>query len=303
MTTFLSGPKRRVPVGQPMAPAIVSRAPVFQPFFRNVKAGTFTGETAWATTTVTGRLGGIHRKVLDAMFANPVTYRDLSNGTREMVIDPYRTAKTAGVAVGKPDWLRTILRDMERAKVTLVDKQTRLCHEAHILADVWDPKDRVKQPGGALVGDRPLFGVTVSAEWMGLLSTSLVVKYRNVLPTLSQIQSGVVHAAALHVLTHSGGSFDVDKLLTIIGVTASKERRRRLVQQFMTEVANLERLGMQVYRHRDDARLMIAYTPTGDVHVQNWPRTTGKHQIRGSGRQVRGSGRRIRGVAVFPRVI
>ena len=62
--------ERSVPVGPAIAPAVISRGPVFQPKFKNLKPETMEWETPWAVVTVTGRLGGIHRKVLDAIFAS-----------------------------------------------------------------------------------------------------------------------------------------------------------------------------------------------------------------------------------------
>lgn len=86
--TSISHPgNRNVPVGPPIAPAILSRGPVFQPRFKNIQPGSFTWETPWAVVTVEGRLGGIHRKVLDAIFAEPIKSKRIESGGQMMVIE------------------------------------------------------------------------------------------------------------------------------------------------------------------------------------------------------------------------
>ena len=261
-------PVKKVPVGPPIAPAVVSRCPVFQPRFKNLRTETIKWETPWAEVTVTGRIGGIHRKVLDAIFASNLGERPVAGGARLFAIDPYQIARVAGIA-HHPHWLLKILKDMQAADVTIVDKVTKMRHWAHIISEVQESKKRAAQPGGALPGDRPLYIVTISAGWMKIFDTTLVVKYRNVLPVLSQIESGAVHALGLHILTHSGGNFDADSVLTTIGAitpNTSDRQRRRLLQDIVKETDRLAQLGIQLYRN--GTNLLLAYTPTGDVHTQ-----------------------------------
>lgn len=262
---------KKVPAGPPIAPAVISRGPVFQPRFKNIQNGTYTWETPWAKITVSGRLGGIHRKVLDAIFAESLGQKAVEGGARLFAIDPYQIAKAAGVA-HHPHWLLTILRDMHDADVTIMDKVTGLRHWSHIVSEVQESKKRAPQPGGARRGDRALYIITISAGWMKIFDTSLVVKYRNALPTLGRIESGAVHALALHILTHSGGAFKAEEVLKIVGAITpetSDRHRRRLIQEITAETDRLSHLGMQLYYHTDTNCLMIAYTPTGDVHTQN----------------------------------
>ena len=264
-------PVKKVPVGPPIAPAVISRGPVFQPRFKNLRTETIKWETPWAEVTVTGRLGGIHRKVLDAIFAEPIKTKRIESGAQMMVIDPYRIAKLTGTTKSHPQWLKTVLRDMQNANVTILDKVSGLHYWGHIISDIWESKKSAQQPGGALHGDRPLFVVTISPGWMQIYDTALVVRYRTVLPVLCQIESGAVHAVALHILTHSSsGNFEAESVLSIVGAitpdTSDRQRRRQL-HAVVKEAERLARLGMQLYRNGNN-HLMIAYTPTGDVHTQ-----------------------------------
>ena len=189
-----------------------------------------------------------------------------------MVVDPYRIAKIAGTKKSHPQWLKTVLRDMQNAHVTILDKTTGLHYWGHIISDIWESKKSAQQPGGALIGDRPLFVVTISPGWMQIYDTSLVMKYRNVLPVLADIESGAVHAVALHILTHSSGNFDAENVLSVVGAITpdtSDRHHRRLLQEIVKEAARMAKLGMQLYRQSDTNHLMIAYTPTGDVHAQS----------------------------------
>ena len=219
-----------------------------------------------------GRLGGIHRKVLDAIFAENVKTKAVEGGAHMFVIDPYHIARVAGVAAGQTRWFLGILKDMQQADVTIEDKTTGLHHWAHIISEVWESKRRADMPGGALTGDRPLYVVTVSAGWMKIYDTSMVVKYRNVLPVLSAIENGAVHAMALHILTHSAGSFDVADTLKTVGVPwdgISRRRQNKILQEIETEDLHLRELGIQLYRQTDTRRLMLSFHPAGTVHAQN----------------------------------
>ena len=126
---------KKVPVGPPIAPAVISRGPVFQPRFKNLRTETIKWETPWVEVTVTGRIGGIHRKVLDAIFGANLGERAVSGGARLFAVDPYQIARVAGIA-HHPHWLLKILKDMQDADVTLKDKSTGLRHWAHIISEV-----------------------------------------------------------------------------------------------------------------------------------------------------------------------
>ena len=219
--------------------------------------------------------GGFHRKVLDALFATALdTFRHTTtpqqSGAMSLLIDPYQVAKLAGVATGHPQWLYGILEDMRVARIELHDKTTGGVHWAGIVSEVnVQSSARVPLPGGCKHGDRPLWRVTISSAWMRIYDTSLVLRYRNALPALGQITSGATHALALHILTHAGGSYDAESVLSIVGAITpdtSDRQRRRLLQGIIKEAARLAQLGMRLYRNGNN-HLMIAYTPTGDVHT------------------------------------
>lgn len=131
MTSISHHGNRSIPVGPPIAPAVISRGPVFQPRFKNIQPGSFTWETPWAVVTVQGRLGGIHRKVLDAIFAEPIKSKRIESGAQMMVVDPYRIAKLTGTTKSHPQWLKTVLRDMQNANVTILDKASGLHYWGH----------------------------------------------------------------------------------------------------------------------------------------------------------------------------
>ena len=267
----------RRPVGPGIAPAIISRVPVFQPRFKNLQNTTIAAETSWGSVKVVGKIGGIHRKVLDALFATALdTFRHESrheSGAMALLVDPYLVAKTAGVAMGHPQWLYGILEDMRVARVELYDKTTGGRHWAGIVSEVNDRSSaRVPLPGGCKQGDRPLWRVTISSAWMRIYDTSFVLRYRNALPTLGQLTSGATHALALHILTHSGGSYDVESVLRTVGVpwdSLSRRRQHQLMAEITREKDHLSALGMELYRQQGTHQLMINYRPNGDVHAQN----------------------------------
>jgi len=268
--------KQRVtgpPVGPVIAPAIISRVPVFQPRFKNLVETTVQAETAWGSVEVRGRIGGIHRKVLDALFAAAVEepYRH-DTGALSILIDPYRTAKTAGVAMRHPQWLRGILEDMRVARVLIEDKTTGLRHWAGIVSEVTESTRKAAMPGGVLRGERDLWVVTISSAWMRIYDTSLVLRYRLMLPPLGRITSGAAHAVALHVITHTGDhSYSVEDTLHLVGAVTpetSDRHRRRLIQEVAGEEEHLGALGMTLYHQSGTGKLMISYHPTGAAHVQ-----------------------------------
>lgn len=271
-----SSAKRRpnrdtIPVGPPIAPAIISRVPVFQPSFKRLALATMTHETPWGTVTVQGRLGGVHRKVLDAIFADNIKAHRLDTGACAFLIDPYRIEKTANIAAN-PRWLLGIFEDMRQARVELFDKITGLRHWAGILSEYHEsPRARAHLPGGALTGDRPLYAVVISSAWMRVYDTSLIVKYKRLLPEINAIREGAVHAFVLHVLTHEAGIFRVDEALAHIGAFragTSDRHRRRIRAALVAESDRLEALGIHIYTGPGD-KLMASYHPRPEVHFQN----------------------------------
>ena len=267
--------KRQVPVGPAIAPALISRTAVFQPKFKNIQNGTWTWATAWGTVTVSGRLGALHRKVLDAIFASAIkTKRIPETGGQMMVIDPYRVAKLTGTSKSHPQWLKTILQDMQNATVAIVNKTNGDQYWGHIISDIWLSQHPAEMPGGALTGQRALFVVTISPGWMQIYDTSIVMKYRNVLPVLASLESGATYAMILHVLTHSGGCFAVDDVLQTVGVpwpSMSRQRRHAILREVRDADPQLQKLGMELYI-QSDGRLMVSYHPTGDITFANPPK-------------------------------
>ncbi len=263
--------KRQVPVGPAIAPALISRTAVFQPKFKNIQNGTWAWTTAWGTVTVSGRLGALHRKVLDAIFASAIKTKRIPETGGQ--IDPYQVEKLAGVA-HHPQWLKTILRDMQQANVTIINKITGVQYWGHIISDIWLSRHPAKLPGGALTGQRALFVVTISPGWMQIYDTSIVMKYRNVLPVLASLESGATYAMILHVLTHSGGCFAVDDVLQTVGVpwaSMSRQRRHAILREVRSADPQLQKLGMELYT-QSDGRLMVSYHPTGDITFANPPK-------------------------------
>ena len=263
-----------IPVGPPIAPVIISRVPVFQPTFRRAASpGPTRWDSPWGTVQVSGALTEIHRKILDAIFAEHLEEKIIEEtGGRALLIDPYQIAKTAHIDKTKPRWLLQMLQDMIDVKLTITDKTTGLQHRGTIISEFWESSRRVSMPGGALNGTRPLYVVIISGAWIKIYNTSLGMRYRNILPILNTLSNGATHALALHILTHSSGCFDVDDILRHIGALRSgltKQARSKMIKHLHQESDILARLGIYLYTHDTTGRLMASYQPTGEVHFRS----------------------------------
>jgi len=258
-----------VPVGPAIAPALLSRVPLFDPTFRRAIASTVTAETPWGRVKRVGRITETHRKILDALFATALDRHCLATGAMALLIDPYRVSKVAHVA-HNPQWLRRMLLELRVVEITL-ETPAGARYTGGIISELYESPTRRDMPGGALRGDRPLWVVTISAAWMRMYDAEIVVKYRNILPVLNGLTSGAVHALALHILSHSGsGVYDVESVLHYVGAwreDMSLRAKRGLLREVEAEAERLGQLGMAVYR-RADGPLMIAYHPRPDVQVQ-----------------------------------
>ena len=263
---FTAPKKSHPPVGPPIAPALPSRVPVFQPTFKSAKPGPWTHETAWGKVTVEGRLTGIHRKVLDAIFGSCIESKRLATGALAMLVDPYKIEKLAGIAKN-PKWLRTLLEDMRVVKVTIETRDGGKWYQAGIVSE-FGVSAREADDG------REQWLVTISAAWMNIFDTSLVVRYRELLPLLAQLRSGPVYAVALHVLTHGEGYFDVADLFRRVMAWPAetlkpesfKRAVRRLFEAIDCETTILGQLGISTYIK--DGKQMIHYVPPLGVGVQ-----------------------------------
>jgi len=273
--------KNHIPVGPPIAPAIISRGELFEPRLKNLVGGTRESENAWVSVRVTGRIGAIHRKVLDSIFAENLGERDVGTGGKEIVIAPYTICVLAKVA-RNPQWLLGILDDMRQVTIEITDKNSGLRHWGSIINEVWEVKTRAKMPNANLgFADRKLYCVQISAAWMRIFDTSLVVRYKSALRDLHTIENGAAYMLALHILTHGKGYFDVEHVLEAIGATQGISARavEKTIRAVVAEEEGegekrgekklrLSKLGMKLYKDPNSSRLMICYNPRSDVRFQ-----------------------------------
>ena len=128
--------------------------------------------------------------------------------------------------------------------------------------------------------ERKLYCVQISAAWMRIFDTSLVVRYKSALSDLHAIENGGVYMLALHILTHGRGYFDVEHVLEAIGATQGISTRavEKTIRAVVAEEEGedkrgekklrLSKLGMKLYNSQDSGRLMICYNPRSDVRFQ-----------------------------------
>jgi len=110
-----------------------------------------------------------------------------------------------------------------------------------------------------------------SAEWMAIYNSGMVMRYKELLPVLNRIQSGAVHALALHVLTHCDvvEHFVVDDLLTRVGAFRDEmtDRAKRKVRQCVRDSQSiLAELGMRLYD--GNGKLMLEYRQNERVRFE-----------------------------------
>lgn len=209
------------------APVLVSRCPVFSP---SIKGGAtdWQVKTLYGTASVKGNLTQIHRNILDAVFGYALATKPMHTGALEILTDPYVIATKTGSSRDYM-WLKAKLHDMKVADVD-IEEANGLRHHGGIVSEWREAKRRVAMPGGALKGDRPLLAITISAAWMRLHNETLTVSYRDLIPAISELQSGVLQALVRYCLTHRVLNKQLDAVLIEIGAidaTTKKENPRR----------------------------------------------------------------------------
>ncbi len=264
-------------VGPVVAPVHISRVPVFEPTFkRPYRSENEEFRTSRGVVRVNGKLTATHRKILDAIFAEALHTEDMGeDGPMVVVVDPFSVAKTAGVSRHHPKWLRGKLDEMQSATVELTRLKNGIPGDrfwGQIISEVRESDDfRVALPGGAFVGDRALWEVTISAVWMRLYDTDLVVRYALLLPEINQLAHGATHAFALHVLSHRRHTRYIDDILRDVGALRdgmTRVAQEAVRQSIREEAAALKRLGIHLVLG-GTGELRVDYSQHPQVRFKN----------------------------------
>jgi len=228
---------------------IHSRVPVFWPSLRRSGGMEWTWETPWGTVSLSTKhrgLTGQHRRILDALFAYALDTHRLDTGAMVLLVDPYRVDQATNG--GGTTWLRSLLEDLKHADVIIQERNgTRWC--GSIVSEWKEAKATRQLPGGALIGERQLWAITISAAWMHAFDNSLVVQYRELLPILHGLRCGAAYALALMVLTHRECSMqlaDALRHVMAIRLDMTDRARRKVIGEVMKEAGQLSKLGIEV---------------------------------------------------------
>lgn len=230
------------------APVLASRFPVFAPSIRQGKMDWHV-KTKWGTAFVTGDITQIHRGILDAIFAHAIDSKVLNTGAIEILFDPFVITKVTHSSRDY-QWLagrdNSIFRDMQVAIVEIVEKNGNR-HVGGIISEWRESKRHASMPGGVLTGDRALLAVTISAAWMRLYNSTLTVDYRDLIPAISSLKSGVLQALVRFCLTHRNMNMQLDDILGYIGAV-DETTQERTIQRVIKAVceADLSKFGIQV---------------------------------------------------------
>jgi hypothetical protein len=245
-------------------PVLANRCPVFAP---SIKAG----KTNWSVTTpygsvsVMGDITQTHHNILDAIFGFALDSRTFQSGAVEVLVDPFIvTSKTGSCRDYK--WLDSVLEDMKKSMVRLKDNNGGE-HVGGIVSEWRKTKEKgvvVPLPGGCMKGVRTLLAVTISAAWMRLYNTTLTVGYRDLIPAISALKSGVAQALVRFCLTHRVVNMKLDEVLQHIGAIEettkqANPRKYNRVHKIVAE-ADLTLFGIEIknrvvtYRQHDLVR-------------------------------------------------
>ncbi|MGB4064330.1 MAG: hypothetical protein WBK19_10950 [Azonexus sp.] len=194
-----------------IAPAILSRLAIFSSSLHNIQESEVEIENTWGKVKVSGRLGGVHRRILDSSFAVAEDRKEMQTGQVALLIDPYKLSKVSKVKLSST-WLDKIFRDMRVATVTGHGRNGER-FEGGIISEWKEAKKKAKLPGGMLQGERSFRVLIVSAAWMRIYDTSLVMRYKSLLPTLHEISNGAAYSLALLVITHREFNQPLEKAL------------------------------------------------------------------------------------------
>ena len=241
--------------------AIHSRVPVFWPSLRGGAGKEWAWETSWGSVSLSAKLRGLtgqHRRVLDAMFAYAQDSHRLDTGAMVLLVDPYRIDQATSKS-GTP-WLRGMLDDLKHADVVITETNGLRWHGG-IVSEWREAKLTTPLPGGALVGTRPYWVVTISATWMRAYDNRLVVQYRALMPILHALRSGAAYALALMVITHRETTIPLtDALRHVMALRPdmTPRARRKVVAAVVDEADTLAELGIHIqdglvryHQHRD----------------------------------------------------
>jgi len=227
------------------APVLASRCPVFAPSIRQGKTK-WSVNNKWGSASVSGNITQTHRNIFDAIFAFAIDTKTIHTGAIEILFDPYVIATETGSSRDYK-WMEGIFKDMRDAFVQVEDKKSNSKWCGGIVSEWRKSKRYVPMPGGAMQGERPLWAITISAAWMQLYASTLTVGYRDLIPVITALQSGVLQALVRFCLTHRQLNMKLDEVLHHIGaIDESTSRTRRFAAIKTVMDADLSDFGITV---------------------------------------------------------
>lgn len=236
------------------SPVHASRLPIFPPT-RRPTLSTWEFNTPWGEGVVTGRLGQMHRDLIDAARMEAERRVVDHTGALHLLIDPARLRAALGWDTVTYHQIEDRLEDMRIAKVSTTIRATGLRVREGIVSSyamaAAQPPERgekvrhLAKPNGqaqaALLHGGGLWRVSFSQSWSMVLLEDHQYSYP--LREVMELQHGVSQALARFCLSHKWVHEGLPSVLTKLGACG---RQRKRLSELRVDAAALRALGVDV---------------------------------------------------------
>lgn len=226
-----------------------ARLQVFEPT-RRPKLQTREIATPWGSAIVMGKLGQAHADVLESIFSQADDWKQMENGSVQVLVDPYRVRTTAsGGKQGSYEQLNTLVNEIMAAVIEMNVPARNMKIKGHVIDEVAASKITKKSRLGNVTGseERQMWRVTVSRSFMQLIGGDLRLHYDP--KPIAQLTTGIAQAVARHVATHSQqppGGWHIDGLIKAVGAGKDSIAIRNRRRELLGDSEGLKNLGLLI---------------------------------------------------------
>jgi len=223
-----------------------NRLPIFQPSNKAVMVKDVEFETTYGKVKITGRLGQIHKTLLEAcLFLKEDYYYNAEDEypTLKLLIDPYKIRKFMSKNGGdySYDVIMNLFRDMKETNIR-IEKKNGWKGEGNLISDVIDDKKEITSKNQKIRKKKIVA--------LGILATQLIVKelkfFYNPKPIIN-LKNGISKAIARFLFTQDikkmpRGGYKLDTLISFVNrdkLTPAQMRKMR--KNFLEDKEALEK--------------------------------------------------------------
>jgi hypothetical protein len=179
--------------------------------------------TSWGNTVIKGNiLTQVHRDLIDCIFTNSKEITELENGSIAIyfstseILNSYSKSKS-NANTRNTQWLKTKLDEIQTTAIEFQSKDEKDLYSFSIISSF------------AYSSKHKSFGLVITPEYREYFENQLSINYKNELPKLLKVNSGLLRAIIRFFWTHSVKStMTIENLLITLGFPVESPRSKQM---------------------------------------------------------------------------